>query len=103
MSDHDSNPAVLFTAFEPSGDIHAAAVIAELKRRRPNLRLCAWGGSNMERAGAEIIELLTSLAGKQTVIIATHDERIAGAADRVVYLSDGLVETEQTAALEAGQ
>lgn len=56
MSDHDSNPAVLFTAFEPSGDIHAAAVIAELKRRRPNLRLCAWGGSNMERAGAEIIE-----------------------------------------------
>ncbi len=45
--------------------------------------------------GAEIIELLTSLAGEQTVIIATHDERIAGAADRVVYLSDGLVATEQ--------
>lgn len=45
--------------------------------------------------GAEIIQLLTSLAGEQTVIIATHDARIAGAADRVVYLSDGLVVTEQ--------
>ena len=56
MSHSDSNPAVLFTAFEPSGDIHAAAVIAELRRRRPDLRLCAWGGASMERAGAEIIE-----------------------------------------------
>ncbi len=48
--------------------------------------------------GAAIVELLTSLAGDQTVIIATHDERIAGAADRVVYLSDGLVTTEEIAA-----
>ena len=55
------------------------------------------------RTGAEIVELLTSLAGEQTVIIATHDERIAGAADRVVHMSDGLVATEQIAALEAGR
>ncbi len=46
----------------------------------------------------EIVELLTSLAGQQIVIIATHDERIGGAADRVVHLSDGLVATEETAA-----
>jgi len=49
-------PAVLFTAFEPSGDDHAALVIAELKRRRPDLNIAAWGGLKMERAGARLIE-----------------------------------------------
>src|SRR4051812_241241 len=51
-----SEPVILFTAFEPSGDEHAAPVIAELKRRRPGLRVAAWGGAKMERAGAEIVE-----------------------------------------------
>jgi lipid-A-disaccharide synthase len=49
-------PAVLFTAFEPSGDDHAAAVIAELKAAHPGLRVYAWGGSEMAEAGAEMIE-----------------------------------------------
>lgn len=49
-------PALLFTAFEPSGDDHASAVIAELKRRDPTLPIFAWGGPKMQRAGAEIIE-----------------------------------------------
>ncbi len=47
--------AVLFTAFEPSGDAHAAPVIAELKARDPNLIVYAWGGPLMEAAGATII------------------------------------------------
>ncbi len=49
-------PGILFTAFEPSGDDHAAGVIAELKRRHPDLRIHAWGGPRMGRAGAEIVE-----------------------------------------------
>lgn len=49
-------PALLFTAFEPSGDDHAACVIAELKRRRPGLVIHAWGGPRMARAGATLIE-----------------------------------------------
>ncbi len=47
---------LLLTAFEPSGDAHAAPVVAEIRRRRPDLRICAWGGPRMEAAGAEIIE-----------------------------------------------
>lgn len=47
--------AILFTAFEPSADDHAAVVIRELKRRRPDLSIYAWGGPKMARAGAEII------------------------------------------------
>ncbi|MBS0196624.1 MAG: hypothetical protein JSR77_07690 [Planctomycetes bacterium] len=48
--------ALLFTAFEPSGDDHASSVIAELRRRHPDLPIFAWGGPKMERAGATIQE-----------------------------------------------
>lgn len=51
-----SGMVMLFTAFEPSGDEHAAPVIAELKRRHPELRIYAWGGPKMAAAGAEIVE-----------------------------------------------
>ncbi len=56
MPDEPKKPGVLFTAFEPSGDDHAAAVIAELRRRHPDLPIFAWGGSKMEAAGATIVE-----------------------------------------------
>ena len=56
MSRELDQPVVLFTAFEPSGDDHAAAVIRELRSRYPKLRICAWGGRKMEAAGAEVIE-----------------------------------------------
>lgn len=49
-------PSLLFTAFEPSGDDHAAAVIAELRVRHPDLKMFAWGGSRMAAAGATVIE-----------------------------------------------
>lgn len=49
-------PWLLFTGFEPSGDDHAAAVIAELKRRHPDVPIHAWGGPKMGAAGAEIVE-----------------------------------------------
>lgn len=47
---------VLFTAFEPSGDDHASAVIAELRDRHPQLPIYAWGGPRMESAGATLVE-----------------------------------------------
>jgi lipid-A-disaccharide synthase len=48
--------AILFTAFEPSGDDHASGVVAELRARHPELAIFAWGGPKMERAGATIVE-----------------------------------------------
>jgi lipid-A-disaccharide synthase len=47
---------ILFTAFEPSGDDHASAVIAALKSMHPEQPVYAWGGPKMERAGAVIVE-----------------------------------------------
>lgn len=48
--------AILFTAFEPSGDALAAPVIAALLERRPELRIYAVGGPKMEAAGAAMVE-----------------------------------------------
>ncbi len=56
-TDHSSAKAtVLFTAFEPSGDAHAAPVIAALKAMAPEIEIVACGGPQMERAGAIMIE-----------------------------------------------
>jgi lipid-A-disaccharide synthase len=51
-----NQPAVLLTAFEPSGDDHAAALIRVLRAHCPDLTIYAWGGRKMEAAGAQIIE-----------------------------------------------
>ncbi len=50
-----SQPIILFTAFEPSGDDHASAVIASLKQAHPEADIRAWGGPKMEAAGARIV------------------------------------------------
>ena len=50
-----SSAAVLFTAFEPSGDRLAAPVIEALRARRPDLSIYAWGGPQMEAAGAQLV------------------------------------------------
>ena len=54
MSNAHGN-VILFTAFEPSGDAHAAPVIAALKQLAPDVRIFAWGGPKMEAAGAEMM------------------------------------------------
>ena len=53
---------LLFTAFEPSGDEHAAAVIAQIKKLRPDIPIWGTGGQHMEAAGAQIIEKTTGSA-----------------------------------------
>ncbi len=60
---HDAtSDAILFTAFEPSGDEHAAPVIAALRRLDPQRPVFAFGGPLMEAAGATIIERTTDNA-----------------------------------------
>ncbi len=53
---------ILFTAFEPSGDHIAGALIAELKRREPGRPVFAMGGPLMRESGAELIESTTDRA-----------------------------------------
>ena len=62
MNASDSARTILLTAFEPSGDLLAARLIGELRRRDPSLRFVAFGGPKMQAAGAELIETTTEHA-----------------------------------------
>jgi lipid-A-disaccharide synthase len=53
---------IFFSVGEPSGDQHAAHLIAELRRRRPDIECVGYGGPLMERAGCRLDYPLTNLA-----------------------------------------
>jgi len=67
---------ILFTAFEPSGDEHAAPVIRELRRRRPETAIHAFGGPRMAAAGARLIEQTTGNASMLGVGLAKIREQL---------------------------
>ncbi len=46
---------ILIITGEPSGDMHAARLVRELREREPGLRIGAMGGEQLAAAGAEII------------------------------------------------
>ncbi|MBL9140374.1 MAG: hypothetical protein JNK53_00785 [Phycisphaerae bacterium] len=48
-------PTVLVTAFEPSGDAHAAPLVAALRQAAPEVRVVGWGGPRMRAAGCEMV------------------------------------------------
>jgi len=47
--------SILFVAGEASGDMHGAALVAELKKRRPSLSCYGIGGDQMQKAGVQLI------------------------------------------------
>lgn len=49
-------------AGEPSGDLHGANLVKELKGLHPDLQVRAWGGEQMEAAGAELVKHYRDLA-----------------------------------------
>jgi lipid-A-disaccharide synthase len=53
---------IFFSVGEPSGDLHAAKLITELKRRVPGLTCSGFGGPLMKEAGCDVLFRLTDLA-----------------------------------------
>lgn len=53
---------IFFSVGEPSGDQHAAQLIAELRRKAPGLRVTGFGGPLMKEQGAALLYPLTDLA-----------------------------------------
>lgn len=73
-----------------SGGEQQRVAIARALINLPALVLADEPTGNLDsKTGAAIVDLLASLAGEQTVLVATHDERINRVADRVIHISDG--------------
>lgn len=53
---------LFFSVGEPSGDQHAAHLIRELKRRRPDVDCVGFGGEEMRAAGCQLHFRLTDMA-----------------------------------------
>jgi lipid-A-disaccharide synthase len=53
---------IFFSVGEPSGDQHAAGLMREIRRRRPDTRFSGFGGPLMSAAGNEELYRLTDLA-----------------------------------------
>lgn len=63
---------IMFSAGEASGDMHAAAVAAEIRRLRPEAELFGMGGSGMVRAGVRIIYDIQNLGIIGVVEVIKH-------------------------------
>jgi lipid-A-disaccharide synthase len=53
---------IYIIAGEASGDLHGGNLISALKQDDPNIELRAWGGSKMEKAGANVVKYYHDLA-----------------------------------------
>src|SRR5262245_49386358 len=53
---------IFFSAGEPSGDLHGANLIRQLRARRPDLNCTGYGGPEMAGAGCTLHSDLTRLA-----------------------------------------
>jgi lipid-A-disaccharide synthase len=53
---------IFISAGEPSGDLHGANLIRELRRRRPDIECVGYGGPHMAAAGGRLLYPLTQLA-----------------------------------------
>src|SRR5262245_31014389 len=53
---------IFLSAGEPSGDLHGANLIRELRRRHPDIEVVGFGGDRMTEAGARLLYPLCNLA-----------------------------------------
>jgi len=83
---------------ELSGGEQQRVAIARALINEPELLLADEPTGNLDsKTGGEIIELLKNLCAEKqmTLVIATHDEKVAARAERTIQLVDGQVQSQQ--------
>jgi putative ABC transport system ATP-binding protein len=85
-----------------SGGEQQRVAIARALSRRPKLILADEPTGNLDRrTGGQVIDLLFGLQRRRgaTLVLVTHDERLAEACERTIRMADGRVEGDTEAAL----
>jgi putative ABC transport system ATP-binding protein len=88
-----------------SGGQRQRLAIARALANEPTLLLADEPTGALDSAGGlEVLELFRRLhAGGQTILLVTHDEQVADAAERVVRMQDGRVVASAAAAVPAAE
>lgn len=77
-----------------SGGQQQRTAIARALIHKPSILLCDEPTGNLDsKSGAEVLELLSSLQKSLslTIVMVTHDEKIAAQADKIVRIEDGKI------------
>jgi lipid-A-disaccharide synthase len=73
---------IFFSAGEPSGDLHGANLIRQLRATRPDLECVGYGGPKMAAAGCELHADLTALAVMWFLRVLLNIHKFLGLASR---------------------
>ena len=77
-------------AYELSGGEQQRVALARALAKRPRVLLADEPTGQLDsETSAGIVELMVSIRGHTTILLATHDETIAARADRVIAIEDG--------------
>ena len=77
------------------GEMQRVAIARALLHDPPLLLADEPTGNLDTKTGDDILALLTSAAERRTVVIVTHDPKIAARCGRVISLRDGVVESDR--------
>jgi putative ABC transport system ATP-binding protein len=83
------------------GEMQRVAVARALVFEPPLVLADEPTGNLDTKTGEEVLELLLGAAGSRTVVLVTHDQRIAERADRILLIRDGVVEKDERVAESA--